>query len=191
MQKIKIIGIAGTDGSGKDTIGELLAEKYGWLFISVSEMLREEARLRGIPLKRNTLKIISAEWRRQYGLGVLVDKALEKYKKVNQKYPGLVVSPMRNPGEAQRLKDLGGLLVWVDADPNVRYNRIINRKKGTEDQVTFEEFVNEEKAQMEHEGDEATLSLSGVKAKADIFLDNSSQNLRTFKIQVQKALKLP
>lgn len=186
---MKIIGIAGTNGSGKDTVGEILANDYSWLFVSVGEFLREEANKRSLPIEREVLRTISAEWRRQFGLGVLVDKAVELFEQSNGKYRGLAVSPMRNPGEAQSIKDLGGSLVWVDADPKVRYGRITKRQRSTEDQKTFEQFLAEEQAEMQHSGDEATLSLSGVKVKADIFIENNG-SLEDFKKSVEKALGL-
>lgn len=187
---MKIIGIAGTNGSGKDTVGEILASDYDYMFVSGADFLREEAKKRRLPIEREVLRTISAEWRRQYGLGVLVDKAVEIFNQSNKKYKGLVVSPMRNPGEAQRVKDLGGLLVWIDADPKVRYERITKRQRGAEDQKTFGEFMVEEQAEMEHSGDQATLSLSGVKAKADIFIENNGNDIEAFKNDIKKALNL-
>ena len=184
-----IIGIAGTNGSGKDSLGQILAEDYGYMFVSGADFLREEAKKRGLPIEREVLRTISAEWRRKYGLGVLVDKALEIYKQSAEKYQGLVVSPMRNPGEAQHLKELGGVLVWVDAGPKVRYERITKRQRSTEDQKTFEEFMSEEQAEMHQAGDEATLSLNGVKVKTDIFLQNNG-TLEEFKAAIKKSLKL-
>lgn len=186
---MKIIGIAGTNGSGKDTVGEILANDYGWLFVSVADFLREEAKKRGLPIEREILRTISAEWRRQRGLGVLIDKAVKLFEQSKGKYKGLVVSPMRNPGEAQSVKDLGGSLVWVDADPKVRYERITKRQRSTEDQKTFEQFLAEERAEMQHSGDEATLSLGDVKAKADIFIENNG-TLEEFKQAINQALKL-
>lgn len=187
---MKIIGIAGTNGSGKDTVGEILASDYGWLFVSVAEFLRDEAKKRGLPIEREVLRGISAEWRRQHGLGVLVDKAVELFERSNGGYKGLVVSPMRNPGEAQRVKDLGGSLVWVDADPDVRYKRITKRARSAEDKKTYEQFLAEEQVEMEHSGDEATLSLAGVKAKADIFIENNGNDIEAFKNDIKKALNL-
>lgn len=186
----KIIGIAGTNGSGKDTVGEILASDYGWLFVSVADFLRDEAKKRGLPIEREVLRTISAEWRRQHGLGVLVDKAVELFEQSKSQYSGLVVSPMRNPGEAQKVKDLGGSLVWIDANPKVRYQRITKRQRSAEDQKTFEEFLAEEQAEMQHSGDDATLSLSGVKAKADIFVENNGNDLEKFKNSVEKVLKI-
>ncbi len=185
---MKIIGLSGTNGSGKDTLGELLAKKHGWLFVSGADFLRDEARKRGQPIEREVLRAISAEWRRTYGLGVLVDKAVELFKKSDQKYKGLIVSPMRNPGEAQHIKDLGGVLVWVDADSKLRYERISKRQRSTEDNKTFEQFLEEEQEEMQHSGDEATLSLSAVKEKADIFLTNDSNDIQEFIKSAEKAL---
>src|SRR3989344_7681948 len=164
---MRIVGIGGTDGSGKDTVAQMLVERHGWLFISVTDILRQEAKRRGLPLEREQLRIIGNNWRRQFGLGVLVDKAMEifEHESKKRKLNGLVLASLRNPGEAERVHELGGRVVWVDADPRVRYERIVSRNRGTEDHVSFEEFSVEEQVQMQHKGNEATVSLSGVKAK--------------------------
>jgi dephospho-CoA kinase len=185
---MKIIAIAGTNGSGKDSLGEILDKDYGFLFVSGADFLRKEAKKRKLPIEREVLRTISAEWRRKHGLGVLVDMAVALYKKEPGKYRGLVIGPMRNPGEAQHAKDLGGILVWIDADPKVRYRRITNRQRSTEDKKTFEQFLAEEQAEMQYSGDEATLSMAGVKTKADIFITNDSSNIEDFKLAAQKAL---
>lgn len=187
---MKLYGISGTNGSGKDTVGHLLAEKYGFLFVSVTELLRDEARKRGLPIERDVLRTISADWRRQSGLGVLVDKSIERFNAEPGKYKGLACSSMRNPGEVTRVHELGGQIVWVDADPRIRYDRIFSRQRTTEDDKTFEEFLKEEQDEMEHSGDEATLSGSGVRAGADIFIYNDGNDIEKFKLEVEMALGL-
>jgi dephospho-CoA kinase len=188
MNRLKIIGIGGTDGAGKDSLGEYLAREHGWLFLSVTDILRKEAKNRGMVLSRSTLKIISAEWRRENGLGVLIDKAIEESKNRVKQDDGLVIASLRNPGEADRVHEYGGKVIWVDADPKIRYGRVAARKRGTEDEVTFQEFLAEEKEQMNHAGDEATLNLSGVKDRADIFITNDSASLAEFKRSIGEAL---
>lgn len=187
---MKIIGIAGTDGSGKDTVGELLADQ-GWLFVSVTDLLRYEAKRRHVPMVRSVLRGISAEWRREHGLGVLVDKALEEYRRQEDglKLAGLAIASLRNPGEADRVHELGGQVVWIDANPKVRYERIMDRMRGTEDEVTFDEFQAEEAAQS-NPSNALELNLPGVKAKCDIFLENNGSNLTAFKAEVVKKLEL-
>ena len=183
---LKIIGLAGTNGSGKDTVGLMLAERYGYLCVSVSDLLREEAKKRGLPIEREVLRTISAEWRREHGLGVLVDRAVEAHQQGN--YPGLVAVPMRNVGEAKRIHELGGTLVWVDADPRIRYDRIFSRQRSAEDTKSFEEFLAEEEAEMHPSGDEATLHLAGVKAICNIFLENNGNDIEKFKDEAEKEL---
>lgn len=186
---LKIIGIAGTNGSGKDSLGQILAKRHGWLFVSVTEILRDEARKRGLPIERKTLWTISAEWRREKGLGVLMDKAVEIFEKSRGEYKGLAIASLRNPGEADRIHELGGKVVWVDADPKVRYERTESRSRSPEDHKTFEEFLVIQQAEMHQGGDDATLSLVGVKAKADIFLQNNG-SLEDFKKTIQEKLNL-
>jgi dephospho-CoA kinase len=188
---VNLIGIGGTNGSGKDSLGKILADDYGYLDVSVSDFLREECKKRDLAIERENLRMISAEWRRKYGLGVLVDKAVELFNKNKDKYNGLVAIPMRNPGEAQHIKDLGGVLVWVDADPLVRFKRIESRLRSPEDHKTYEQFISEEYDEMHHHGgDEATLNLLGVKGKADAFIYNNSNNIEEFKQTAKKALNL-
>lgn len=188
---MKIIGLSGTNGSGKDTVGMLIAEKYNYLFISVSDLLREEVRRRGLEVARENLRSVSTEWRREGGLGVLVDKAVEYYKATEGDYRGLVMASLRNLGEIDRLHALGGLSVWVDADPRIRYERIhkSNRGRAGEDNKTYEEFLREEEAEMHppDPDDPSLLNGAGVKALADVTIVNES-DLRALAAQLPKIL---
>ena len=186
---MKIFGVAGTNGAGKDSVGEMLVEKHSFMVVSVSDLLREEARKRNLPIEREVLRSISAEWRRDFGLGVLVDRAVEQYKKSPHRYKGLVAIPMRNVGEAKRIHELGGTLVWVDASPEVRYRRIFNRQRSAEDDKTYEEFLAEEQEEMTQSGDESTLNMFGVKAICDVSLVNNDSNIDAFKDQTDEILK--
>ncbi|MEX1059193.1 MAG: AAA family ATPase [Candidatus Saccharimonadales bacterium] len=188
---MKIIGISGTNGSGKDTVGQMLAERHGWLFVSGSDILRGSLKEQDLPLERENLRNLSAKWRREYGLGVLVDKAVEVFDRETKRRElgGLAIASLRNFGEADRVHVLGGQVVWVDADPEVRYKRISTRQRSTEDQKTFEQFIAEENAEMQHSGDVTTINLAGVKAKADIFIENNGNDIEAFKDNAEKALK--
>lgn len=193
-KKLKIIGLAGTNGSGKDTVGHILAEKYGYLFISVTDLLRHEAIRRGQPVEREVLRTISAEWRRELGLGVLVDKAVAELHKDADKYKGVVMASMRNPGEADRIHEFGGTMVWIDADPRVRYDRIqanaSSRGRAEEDNKTFDEFLAEEEAEMHvpDGGDSAMLDGAAVKARCDVFLINDSSDLSALENAIRSEL---
>ena len=191
-----IIGLSGTNGSGKDTVGHMLAERHNFLFISVTDLLRQEARARGEEPTREILRTISAEWRRESGsLGVLIDKAVEQYEQVASDFPGgLVVASLRNPGEADRVHELNGCVVWTDADQKVRYERITahaaDRGRAGEDNRTFEQFQADEAAEMTTSGDAATLNMSAVRERADIFVNNDGNDIETFKNEAELALHL-
>lgn len=182
MLKSQIIGLGGTNGSGKDTVGQILADKHGYLFISVTDLLRAEATRRGQPVEREILREISAQWRRELGLGVLVDKAVAEYEITKDRYKGVVMASLRNPGEADRVHEMGGVVVWIDADPQTRYDRIqVNkaaRGRAEEDNKTFEQFLAEEEEEMYTPvgGDAANLNSAGVKAVADIFIENNGSD---------------
>jgi dephospho-CoA kinase len=185
-----LLGIAGTNGAGKDTVGEILATKHGWLFVSVTDILRDELKKSGQSIERENLRQLSAEWRRQFGHGILIDKAFEIYESHAKDYNGLAVASLRNPGEADEVHKLSGQVIWIDSDPKIRYERVYSRARGAEDVKSFSEFIDDEQAEMEHYGDDATLNMNGVKAKADIFIENNSQSLQQFTEELEKALSL-
>lgn len=194
MSNIKIIGLSGTNGAGKDVVGHILALKHNFLFVSVSDLLREEAKRREISSGRENLRMISAEWRRKYGYGVLMDQAYNLYKELESKYSGLAVASLRNSHEADRIHELGGVVVWVDASPETRYARIQknieSRGRSDEDMKTFEEFLVDEEMEMNTPpgGDEANLNMSGVKARSDILLLNDGSDLTEFESFVDQQL---
>jgi dephospho-CoA kinase len=188
---MKLIGLSGTNGSGKDTVGQILAEHYNFLFVSMTDMLREEARARNVDTTREVLRTISAEWRRESGLGVLVDRSIAYYEKMggDQKYTGLVIASLRNPGENDRVHELGGEVVWIDADPKIRYERLKSRMRA-DDPQTYEEFLKNDESEMHRSGDETTLSMADVKEKADKIFLNEQNDIESLRRRIEDELML-
>lgn len=174
-----IIGLSGPNGSGKDAVAKILADRHGFLFVGATEMFLGELHARGWPIDREHKSKLSAEWRRQYGMAVVVDKALDQFKASGSQYKGLVVSSLRHPGEADRIHELDGLVLWIDADPQVRYQRIISadRGRGLEDNKSFEAFLADEAREMTPSGDAATLNMAAVKQQSDQTLWNNTDSL--------------
>jgi len=189
---MKIIGIGGTNGSGKDTLSQLLADDYGWFFVSVShDLIIPELKKRGLPLERENMAALTAEWNREISQGAVIDKAVEKFRQETaSKFTGLVISSIRHPWEVDRIHQLGGKIVWLDADPKLRYERIFSRGHGDKDQKTLEQFLAEEESEKHHSGDKATLNWQAVKDRADIFLTNDSNDVEAFKQKAQQTLNL-
>jgi len=189
---MKIIGFSGPNGSGKDTVADMLGAQHNFYVASATQMLTQELEQRGWPTDREHKSKLSAEWRREYGMAVIVDRAYEYYKQHQDKYAGMIVGSLRHPGEADRVHELGGTMLWIDADPRVRYDRIqanaAVRGRAAEDDKTYEEFLAEQEREMRPVGDEATLNMSAVKGRADAFLENNGDDLEEFKAAVKKQL---
>jgi dephospho-CoA kinase len=184
---MKIIGLSGTNGSGKDTVGQMLGEKHGFFVASATEMLGEELKKHGLPTDRKNKRDLSAQWRRESGLGVIVQRAVDEAKQAG--YNKVAIGSLRNSGEADLVHQLGGKLVWVDADPKIRYERIRSGSRGrVEDERTFEEFLADEQVEMQHSGDEATLNVAAVKERADIFIENNG-SLAEFCKKLEESLQ--
>jgi len=187
----KVIGVAGTNGSGKDTVMGLLRDNHGYLFVSATDLLATELERRGDPTDRQHKAALSAEWRREHGMGVIVKKAYESWKLRAEQYPnGVVVGSLRHPGEVDEVHALDGIVVWVDADAKVRYDRIqsANRGRAIEDAVSFERFLEDEAREMHPSGDAATLDMASVKDRADLFLDNGGEDIAVFQQTVEEKL---
>lgn len=191
---VPLFGLGGTNGAGKDSVAEMLAERHGFLNASATDMFVVELKKRGWPIDREHKSKLSAEWRREFGMGVIVDKAVEMYQANPDKYKGVIVGSLRHPGETDRVHELGGKQLWVDADPKVRYERVSKnahlRGRAAEDDKTYEEFIAEEEREMTPVGDEATLNMSAVKERADIFIENNGNDITAFKDAAEKQLGL-
>lgn len=182
---MKIIGLAGTNGSGKDTVAEFLRDEYGYFVVSATDMLEAELKKLGWPIDRTHKRKLGNQWRRDQGLGVIVKRAVAEAEKAG--FDKVVVGSLRNPGEADRVHELKGKVVWVDADPKIRYSRISNGQRGrAEDNKTYEDFLRDEEAEMDEQGDETTLNMSAVKQKSDIFISNNYKNFEGLKTQLRE-----
>lgn len=182
-----LYGLSGSNGSGKDSLGQYLALKHNFLFVSSSDLLRAEAIKQGRPTTREVLRDISASWRREYGLGVLVQKAIELFETQPGLYKGLVTGSLRNPAEVDAIHKYGGRVIWTDADPQIRFARLSSRGR-EDDPKDYDKFLAEEAAEQSHSGDLATLSMADVKAKSDIFIMNNSSSVEEFERQIDKEL---
>jgi dephospho-CoA kinase len=172
MNKPWLIGIGGTNASGKDWLAQYLVEKHGYLFVSTSDILREEAMKRYGDIARPTLFKVGNELRSEEGAGVLVAHGINKFKAGNNQ-AGLVSSSIRTKGEVDLLKANGGVVLFIDADPKIRYERIKLRQRA-DDIISYEQFLAEQQAEWHESDDPAKFSIKTVKENADYFIENNS-----------------
>ena len=140
-----IIGITGTDGSGKGTIVDYLVTKLGFTHYSSRDLIMQEVTKRGLEPDRVNARVIGNVLRAEFGADVIVRKALEKV--AENKIENAVIESIRAVKEAETLKQAGGVLLAVDAAPELRYERIVGRGSGT-DKVSFADFQKHEALEM-------------------------------------------
>lgn len=142
---MKIIGITGTLGAGKGTIVDYLVNHYGFKHYSVRGYLIEEALRRGMELNRDTYVVVANDLRATYGPSYITDQL---YLQAAENGDNAVIESVRTPGEVDSLrKHEHFLLFGVDADPEIRYERVVNRASET-DQISFETFIENEQREM-------------------------------------------
>lgn len=180
--------------SGKDTVGQTLADKHGFLHVSTSDMLRaakKKAFGDGPEALLTRNDPFANELRRTKGPGVLVELAIQEQKSRKNEFPGgVVASGIRSIGEAEAIHKAGGVIIFVDADSMVRYNRTISRKRdANEKQATYEDFMAMEQSERPDTNQDKTVqNLNAMKQMADIQILNNGNDMKAFMVEVEKIL---
>lgn len=194
-----IYGVAGTNGSGKDTVLDALAEE-GFFTFNTGDALRQITKAVMGTTQRGgnqspTGRIANAQ-RALYDGGMVTLGLVDYWARIlhmpiELRPKGLVIGSIRAVGETQSLKAFGGKLIVVDADPKVRYQRLIGRGREYEKQISFEQFMLEDEAEFgRNETDPTKFGIAQVMAMADITIKNDSNNLESFKTLTKRQLNL-
>ncbi len=162
-----IIGITGTLGAGKGTVVEFLKQK-GFKHFSVREFLIKEINKRGLPVNRDNMVLVANQLRKMNSPSYIIEQLYEQAKKAGG---DCIIESIRTPGEVEALKEKGGVLLAIDADPQTRYVRIVTRQSET-DNVSYDEFLENEKREMFSQ-DPNKQNLSKCIEMADYVLDNN------------------
>lgn len=139
-----IVGITGTNGSGKGELATYLVSK-GFVHLSVRSFLEKEIKARNVSHDRDSVRIIANELRQMYGPTYIIASLLNE---AHLAGTDVVIESVRCPAEAELFKNVGLYLLAVDADVEVRYGRISARGSAT-DYVSREKFNAQEKAEAE------------------------------------------
>lgn len=158
---VPMIGVVGKIASGKGTVAELLAEQYDVLSFPFSDRLRSIALSLGYrpPFTRTQLRTVNDVFKPMFGNQVFVEwtltQALRQAETLHR--PELiVVDGFRSLEEAEFfLSQPDTHLIAVvadddeDADRRIRYDRQLQRKRGAEDSLTFDKFLEDDRIESE------------------------------------------
>jgi dephospho-CoA kinase len=161
-----IIGITGTNGSGKGTVVEYL-ESRGFAHYSARAFLLAEIERRGPTVDRSAMREVGNALRQARGPAYIIETL---YAQAQAAGSTALIESVRALAEARFLKAQGALIIAVDADQARRYERIVSRGTAT-DHLSFEEFVEQEDREM-NAPDEWDMNVFGVMALADFTIRN-------------------
>ena len=163
-----IIGLTGKNGSGKGEVAQFL-KKAGYLYFSLSDVLRTELENEGIKVTRESLTKKGNELRKELGVGALA----EKVKNLLPKIGNIVIDSIRNPGEVASLRQLENFFfVEVRADSKVRFERLKNRGREN-DPTNYDDFLKCEKRENDGKNlDKQQLDMTGK--LADVYVVNDT-----------------
>ncbi|MDD4784874.1 MAG: AAA family ATPase [Candidatus Shapirobacteria bacterium] len=180
-----IIGITGTNGAGKGTIVEYLVKNKGFEHFSARAFIVEEIERRGLENNRDNMVMVANDLRAKNSPSFVAD---ELFKRALESRQNCVIESLRTLGEIESLKKKGKfVLLAVDAEPRLRYQRVVQRLTST-DNITFEEFLSQEEREMTS-NDPNKQNLKKCIESAD-FLVKNEETIEQLNLKIEEILKI-
>lgn len=167
---MNVIGLVGLAGSGKTTVAKYIKEKYGYEFLTLSDIIKEEAQKRGLVSGEavEEIKVILSkfgdQWRAETEKkDIVAEKLIEKIKE--KKLKNVVADGARSPAEIELLRKSFDKfkLIYVSTDFETRFKR----------RLKDDPSAKKEKMQERDNMDIEKKGLQDVIDMADLILDNN------------------
>ncbi len=121
----KIICVVGLPGSGKTTATSII-KSLNIPVLVMGDVVREEARKRGLPTDLNTLMSIAKELREREGPAAIALRIAEKIKSINRNM--IAIDGARSFHEIEVFKKMGNVYIMaIHASPRTRFKRLFKR----------------------------------------------------------------
>jgi dephospho-CoA kinase len=142
-----LIGICGKIGSGKDSLADILLDNFSFEEqIRFSDPLTEFMNGIGLQLNRENYQKVGFYLRSIFGREILVETIIRRIKDKTDK--NIVVNGIRYQIEFDAIKILGGIIIGIIADDEIRFKRVNERKRFGKE-ISREEFQRYEKGETE------------------------------------------
>jgi len=133
----RYLGIIGANGSGKSSACHYFAA-LGYHVVSLSDVVREEARRRGLELIRDNLVAVANELKSKHGQAYLAEVVWQRVHDAGEKK--VVFDSIRNVSELRFLKEHGAYFIGIEVDAKLRFERVQSRQHDT-DKIDFQTFL--------------------------------------------------
>jgi uridine kinase len=184
-----VIGILGAPLAGKETCAnlfeKLLAEDgYSVSRHTFSDILRDTLKIWDITADRDNLQKMAIVMNAETGFG---DGALSRamaYRIKNDESDVAILDGVRWLGDERMIRGLNDegiktILIYIEADPEVRFARLSQRNRVGEGETTWEDFLRQEKAQTE-------IDIPDIGSRAEIVLKNNYEDVNDFRKDVER-----
>lgn len=144
---MKVIGIVGLIGAGKDTAADYIAKKYGYHIISFRDLVNEVTEKEGLEPNRENLQMTGKKYREKYGKEYFSKLAVEKAKSVEKS----ILKEMRTKEDVELPKKVFGksmVVINIGADKKNRFERLKKRAR-IGDPKNMEEFEKQEEKEVD------------------------------------------
>ncbi|MGD1003249.1 MAG: hypothetical protein ABR884_01585 [Minisyncoccia bacterium] len=178
-----VIGIVGAPLAGKETCANvleklLIEDGYSVSRHTFSEILRETLDLWGIPHGRDNEQKMAIIMNAETGFK---DGALARAMKnriTHEDVDVTILDGIRWLGDEKMLRDLNeegikSIIIYIPADPKVRYARLLARNRAGEGATTWENFARQEQARTE-------VDIPDIGLRAEIVIENNHDDIEHF-----------
>ncbi|MBU2589926.1 MAG: AAA family ATPase [Nanoarchaeota archaeon] len=134
-----IICLTSLARAGKDTFADYLVDKYNFTKLNLSDVLRDELKAQGKQGTKEEMSLLGDEWRKLYGMDVVMRRTLDKAKQ----YDKVIITGVRSIEEYYFIKNNADevYLIAVTADKEIRFDR----RNQLDPQIKEEFFARDER----------------------------------------------
>ena len=178
---MKLLCVTGKRGSGKSVITKI-ASRHGIRSVEMHEPVYDAMTKRNIPLTHENIIKFSEGLREKKDFGIVAKMMLKKIRKERMKDNILVICGIRHPDEVREFrKRYDCLFLAIDADPKIRFKRIMARAK-KEDPKTIEQFIKKE------QNENKMLGIDKAMKPADVTITNN-KGIREFSEKLDNLIR--
>ncbi len=161
----KIIGLVGETGAGKDAFCKI-AKKIdsSILLLRFSQPLSSALGLFFNEIKKEDQQWLVNSLRDRFGEDILMKGVARKIENATEDV--IFLNGVRVKEEADFIRSLGGIIVYITTSPQKRWERIQNRGEKGDDNVSYEKFLKIDSERPE-------MQVKEIGKKADKLIDNS------------------
>lgn len=179
-----ILGIAGTLGAGKGTVVEFLISK-GFTHYSSSDLLIEILKERDETVDRDGMNRVANELRATNPAGVPAEN-YARYE-ADDGESDVIFESLHSVPEADFIRSIGGIVLGVTADPDIRYDRVVARGS-VKDDITKEKFIEQQAREEQGTDDVNKSNIFAILKDADFVITNNG-TLEELEQQVNAVLQ--